>query len=213
MPLRTLDDLYLSMPWDSIDAVVFDVGGILIDMSPQDVLAHLFPDQQDKYPDLLRKMIRTPYWNMVDSGALSLEEAIDAMTGRDEALRPMIHAFMTRWPEFNFSVEEGVEAVHTCKEHGKKLYILSNYPDEHFAYNERKFPFLTLFDGIVVSAREHMLKPKPDIYRLLTQRYALSPSRVLFIDDTPANIEGAFAAGWQGFCMNQPGKLRTFLGS
>lgn len=211
MPRRMLDDLYEKMPWDLIDAVVFDVGGILIDMSPEEVLRGLLPGQETMYPELLRKIIRTPYWNMVDGGSLTLEEGIDAMVGRDEALREPIREFMTRWPEFNFAVEEGVKAARVCRGHGKKLYILSNYPDEHFAYNERTFDFLQMFDGKVISAREHMLKPKPDIYRLLADRYRLTPDRILFIDDTPANIEGAFAVGWQGFCMNHPGKLIDFL--
>ena len=208
---RTLDDLYEKMPWEQIDAVVFDVGGVLLDMSPREVLRALLPEEEARYEELLRKMIHTPYWNMLDGGEITLEEAIEAMTGRDTDLARSIRVFMTRWPEFNHPLPEGVEAVRTCKEHGKRVFVLSNYPHEHFARNERTYDFFGWFDGIVVSARERMLKPKPDIYRLLAQRYALVPGRTLFIDDTPANIEGAFAAGWQGLCLNRPGKLREFL--
>lgn len=42
--------------------------------------------------------------------------------------------------------------------------------------------------------------------------YHVEPSRTLFIDDTPANIEGAMYVGWQGFCFNRPGKLAAFVG-
>ena len=51
-----------------------------------------------------------------------------------------------------------------------------------------------------------------DIYEFLTNTYRVEPSRTLFIDDTPANIEGAMYVGWQGFCFNRPGKLAAFVG-
>ena len=56
-------------------------------------------------------------------------------------------------------VEEGAEAVRTCKAHQKKLYILSNYPEAHFMRNMKEYDFFSLFDGYVVSAMEHALKP------------------------------------------------------
>lgn len=211
MAMRLIDDLYPSMPWDSVDAVVFDVSGILLAMSPEESMAALFPGRETIYPELRRKMIATPYWNMLDAGSLTLDEAIEAMIGGDTALAEPIRAFMTRWPEFNHPIEEGVETARVCKAHGKKLYILSNYPDEHFAYNEAHFDFLRMFDGILISARERMLKPKPEIYARAAERFQLTPARTLFIDDTPANIEGAFAAGWHGLCVNRPGQLRRFF--
>lgn len=211
MTNRTIDDLYSHMPWDQIDAVVFDVGGILISMNPKKVLETLYPDDKPLHEKLLLKMIHTPYWNMLDSGALTLGEAIEAMTGRDSELKPYIQGFMTQWPAFNYEITEGVNALRECKRQGKKTFILSNYPDEHFVANERRFAFLQLFDGIVVSAREHIVKPKPAIYRLLIERYGLDASRTMFIDDTPANVESAMAEGWYGFCQNKPGKLASFI--
>ncbi len=211
MTNRMIDDLYNHMPWDQVDTVVFDVGGILISMDPEDILETLYPDAKPLYETLIRKMIRTPYWNMLDGGTLTLHEAIEAMVGKDKELQPYIHGFMTRWPEFNYTIAEGIEALVECKKQGKKTLILSNYPDEHFAANERRFDFLKLFDGMVISAREHLLKPKPAIYRLLIDRYGLDTSRTMFIDDTPANVEAAITEGWYGFCHNMPGKLASFI--
>lgn len=211
MPNRTLDDMYEKMPWDRIDSVVFDVGGVLIDLAPMEVFRQLLPGQEALYKELLYRTERSPYWIMLDDGALSQEEAVEAMTGRNEALRPLIRAFMAHWPEYTTPVAEGVEAARTCKAHGKKLYILSNFPDEQFAHVERLYDFFQLFDGKVVSARVRMLKPNPAIYRLLIDRYQLDPERTVFIDDMHANIEAALRAGWQGFCMNRPGRLRAFL--
>ena len=90
--------------------------------------------------------------------------------------------------------------------------MLSNYQKESFATVESRFDFFGLFEGKVVSAREGLLKPNADIYEFLTNTYRVEPSHTLFIDDTPANIEGAMYVGWQGFCFNRPGKLAAFVG-
>ena len=95
--------------------------------------------------------------------------------------------------------------------HGKRVFVLSNYQREAFDRVEREYPFFALFEGRVVSAREGMIKPNADIYECLTQRYGLDPARTLFIDDTAANIEAALHLGWQGFCLNAPGKLSAFI--
>ncbi len=208
---RLINDLYPTMPWDEIDAVVFDIGNVLVAMDEDQVLATMFPGDPLLQHRVQMRTTRVPYWNMLDGG-MPVEACITAMAGNEPDLIEPIRRFLTCWPDYRYVVEEGRQAVYTCKAHGKKLYILSNYTSEHFARNEQEYDFFSLFDGAVISAREHMLKPFRCIYDLLIERYQLNPSRTLFIDDTPANIAGAFAAGWHGFCMNEPGKLSAFLG-
>ncbi len=210
---RMIDTLYPSMPWEMIDAVVFDIGNVLVAMDEHDVVRQMFPDDGDLREKVLLHTLRSPYWHMLDGGALSMEECVEAMTEGDSSLLEPIRRFVTGWPDYRFVVEEGRNAVYACKEHGKKLYLLSNYPVEHYERNLREYDFFSLFDGAVISARVHLLKPRFDIYRLLTESYHLTPERTLFIDDSPANIEAALMLGWQGFCLNRPGKLQQFLGS
>ena len=160
----------------------------------------------------MEKIIKSPYWNMMDRGTLTVQQAIGHMTGRDRSLEPMIRRFMENWLDFTRPIEEGVQAVKSCLTHGKRVFVLSNYQKESFATVESRFDFFGLFEGKVVSAREGLLKPNADIYEFLTNTYRVEPSRTLFIDDTPANIEGAMYVGWQGFCFNRPGKLAAFVG-
>lgn len=109
------------------------------------------------------------------------------------------------------TIPEGLDTLASVKEHGKKVFILSNYGDDSFARVEEKYAFLNEVDGKIVSSREGLVKPDPQIYRLLTDRYGLDPSRTLFIDDAPANIEMALCCGWQGICYNEAGKLYRFF--
>ena len=63
-----------------------------------------------------------------------------------------------------------------------------------------RFPFFEYFDGGVVSAREHIIKPMPAIYRLLCRRYGFSPEEALFIDDSEVNTEAARKEGFSVWC-------------
>ena len=81
---------------------------------------------------------------------------------------------------------------------GKRLFALTNYPEPSFTNACRAFPYLTeCLEGAVVSSREKLVKPEPDIFHFLTRKYGLIPSRTLFIDDTAANTDAAAREGFR----------------
>lgn len=206
-----IDECYDHMPWDALDAIVFDVGDVLLHYSPEAELEHFFPGDHEKHEYLLRKIIHTPYWNMLDRGTLTLDEAIVAMAGRDMDLKKDIRTMLENFPCFNTVVEEGVCTLKASFARRKRVFVLSNYQDKAFDRVEAQYDFFDLFEAKIVSAKVKMIKPNPEIYDYVIKTYELDPSRTLFIDDTPANIEGAMHMGWQGFCLNRPGKLSDFL--
>lgn len=207
----TLDDQFASIPWDALDAIVFDVGNVLVTFSPEKILQEFFPDDAALRALLLDRIFRSPYWIMLDRGSITLEEAVRAMTGSRPELEPAIRRVIESRLDLKEPIPEGVAALRLCKKMGKKVIVLSNYQDEAFEQVCRKYDFFQLFDGFVVSARLKLLKPCPAIYRKLTDTFGLEPARTLFIDDTPANVEGAMNEGWQGLCFNKPGKLSSFI--
>ena len=205
-----IDDKYETMPWDEIDAVVFDVGNVLLTFKPAELLSRLVPDRPDLHEELSVRIFRSPYWCMRDRGSATAEEVIAAMSKTAPELEPYIRRVMLGWRDLP-AVSEGVEILKVCKARGKKLYALTNYADEEFAYACQQHAFFSLFDDYVVSGREHLVKPEHEIYEQLTGRFELDPARTLFIDDNIANIEGALHCGWQCICYNREGKLREFF--
>lgn len=208
---RMIDERYARMPWDEVDTVVFDVGDVLLHYAPEAELETFFPGEEEKQRRLLKKIIKTPYWIMLDRGTITMDEAIAAMTGRDEDLAGAIRLVMENFFSFVTVVEEGVRALEACHARGKRTLVLSNYRDKAFTRVEKEYPFFDLFEAKIVSARVHMLKPNPEIYAYAVKTYRLDPARTLFIDDTPANVEGAMHMGWQGLCFNEAGKLDRFM--
>lgn len=205
-----IDDQYDRMPWDKIDTVVFDVGNVLLSWKAQELLDRIVPERPDLHAELAERVFRSPYWSMRDRGSATVEEVIGAMSLRAPELEPYIRRIMKEWIDLP-AMPEGVETLKICKEHGMELYALTNYADGEFAYACEQHNFFSLFDGLLVSGREHTVKPGLDIYRLLINRFGLNPERTLFIDDSVLNIEAALVSGLQALLYNRDGKLREFF--
>lgn len=211
MLLLTIDDKYTTMPWDEIDAVVFDVGRVLLDFQPETILKRYLPDCPALHPVLLKRMFQSPYWVMQDHGVITRDECVQAMSGGNEAIQSPIRTVLDQWIEMEDVIGEGVAAMKLCRAMGKKVYILSNYDDFAFAHIEKKYDFIREADERFVSSRLHMMKPDQRLYRHVQEATGHAPERMLFIDDAPANVMGAMLCGWQGLCFNEAGKLSRFF--
>ena len=203
---------YDTMPWHKVDAVVFDIGNILIRFAPDDFLEKLFPGDEETQREMLERVFHGPYWPMFDRGTMTYEEAADKLAaqfgGRQEAY---MHA-LTGWIELKTPIEEGWRAVSRCRRAGKKLYLLSNYPERGYKRLREKFADrFDVFDGGVISCLCHHLKPEEEIYSQLVEDCAMDKSRTLFIDDTLCNIEGAVKFGIHGFHMHEKGMMDRFF--
>jgi FMN phosphatase YigB (HAD superfamily) len=88
------------------------------------------------------------------------------------------------------------------KKKGYNLYILYNMT-RHFMANDYKFhEGFKYFDGIVYSAPIKMLKPNPEIYEFILNKYSLNPKECLFVDDLKENLAGAARFGIKTFLFN-----------
>ena len=102
---------------------------------------------------------------------------------------------LDRWLPILTPIESSVELVRLFKEKGLGLYVISNFHRAAFDYIWSRYPWLRLFDGMVISCETQTLKPEPAIYQTLLEKYSLNPAECLFIDDSPANVEGARQMG------------------
>lgn len=73
--------------------------------------------------------------------------------------------------------------------------LLSNFMDELPDVISVRHPMADAFDLVVCSAFEGMMKPTAAIYERTLARLGRQPAEAVFIDDAPANIEGARQVG------------------
>src|SRR6201989_2242051 len=78
---------------------------------------------------------------------------------------------------------------------GVPLFALTNWSQELFPQALERFDFLALFDDIVVSGAEGIVKPDPAVFEVLRRRMGRPLGECVFIDDSAANVAAAAEAG------------------
>lgn len=191
-------------------AVVFDVGGVLIDWDPRYLYRQLLPDEEAVERFLAE--VCTPEWNREQDRGRSWDEAVAQLSGRFPTHAPLIAAYRTRWLEMvSGEVAETVALLAALHEQQVPLYALTNFSTEKFAEIRARFGFFDWFRGIVVSGQEQLIKPDPRLYRVLLERYSLDPVRTVFVDDRGDNIAAARSLGMTGLHFTDPTGLRAGL--
>ena len=181
-----------------IDTIVFDMGQVLIHWQPLALIAHM--DLTEKQKELLvTELFQSVEWVQSDHGTIALEQIVTQVCRRlPEDLHPAVEELVLGWWRRPLVPMEGMaELIRELKEKGYKIYLLSNASVDLRKYFHR-IPGSEYFDGLMVSAEERLLKPQHEIYHTLYSRFRLEPGRCLFMDDSPAHIEGALCTGMEG---------------
>lgn len=179
----------------SIDTIIFDLGGVLIDWNPRYLYRKILKDEAEV--DWFLNNICTSDWNDQQDAGRSFEEATLDLIVKHPEWEEAISAWYGRWQEtIRGPIDETVEILRAIRESKKyRLYALTNWSAETFPWAYKTFDFLHWFEGIVVSGQENTRKPFPEFYQILFTRYNIDPSKALFIDDNVKNTEGAAAVG------------------
>jgi 2-haloacid dehalogenase len=194
----------------AISAVVFDLGGVLIDWDPRYLYRTLF-DNEAEMEDFLAT-VTTPDWNRAQDAGRSWAEAVEELAQRHPERRELIEAYWNRWHEtLGDAIGPTVEVLDELREAGVRLYALTNWSGETFPVARPRFPFLEWFEGIVVSGDERLIKPDPRIFAVLLERYGLEPATTLFIDDHADNVDAAEAQGMTAIRFVDAATLRADL--
>jgi len=199
------------MPASPPHAVIFDLGGVLIDWDPRYLYRRLFNGDEVAMEHFLANVC-TPDWNRQQDAGRPFAEAEAEAAARHPDKLDLIQAWARNFHEMIPRAIDGTVAIlDELRQRGVPLYALTNWSAETFAPQQARFEFLAWFDGIVVSGREKLIKPDPRIFLLLLDRYAIDPKRAVFIDDVPANAAAAAALGMRGIHFTGPDALRREL--
>jgi FMN phosphatase YigB (HAD superfamily) len=183
---------------NKIKNVVFDMGGVLMDWDPSGIARSFAANEKDA--QLLQDAVfGSPYWGLLDAGAVS-EEAVAWCAKR--ALPERLHAaaedMVWHWYDRRGWFADTGALVRRLANEGFGIYLLTNAGPAFPRYRDR-IPAIELFDGVLVSCEEHLVKPDFAIYRLLCERFRLDPACCLFIDDMQVNVDAARHVGMRGY--------------
>lgn len=191
-------------------AAIFDFGGVLIDWDPRHLYRKLIGDEEAM--ERFLATVCTHEWQARQNSGGSWSEAVAALAKRHPEQRSLIEAYWRRWPETMGGALDGTVALlRQLRERGVRLYGLTNWSAETFPHARERFDFLGWFDGIVVSGEVGMVKPAPEIFHHLFERFGVERSDAVFIDDHPPNVEAARSLGLDSHHFRTPELLRDYL--
>lgn len=194
----------------AITAVIFDLGGVLLDWDPRYLYRKLFDDEQRMEHFLSH--VCTMEWHEANDLGVPFEITCARLAAEHPEHAEHIWAWGQRTEEMVGGPIEGTVAIlRELKDRGVPVYALTNMETTTYPLRRERYDFLRWFDGTVVSSAEGIVKPDERIFRLLLERYGLDAASTLMIDDNPRNVAAAQAVGMPTVLFESAEALRRVL--
>lgn len=193
-------------------AVVFDLGGVLIDWDPRHLYRRLFDGDTAAMERFLGEVC-TAEWNLRQDAGRPWAEAIRELTARFPDQRDLIAAYRERWDEMLGGPFDDTVAIlaDLRRRPGLRLFALSNWSSDTFAIARPRFPFLDWFEAVVISGDLGIAKPDPAIFHHLLERHDLEARSTIYIDDLEVNVDAAARLGLRALKYDDAMALRRQL--
>lgn len=192
-------------------AVIFDLGGVLIDWNPRYLYGPLFGTDVGAMEDFLARVC-PPEWNRQLDAGVPFAEAVAQRQREFPEHAELIALWKDGWAQMlRDAIPETVEILAELRRRGHRLVALTNWSAETFPVARSRFAFLGWFEDIVVSGEERMVKPDPRIFRLALERNRLDAGDTVFIDDLMPNVVAAAALGLDAVHFRGADALREAL--
>lgn len=192
-----------------IKNIIFDFGGVLIDWNPRYFYKDVFSDTKEM--EYFLSDVWSPQWNMKHDAGFSFSEITHELQELYPKYRNEIEMYQHNWEVMiKGEISENTKLLNPLKSK-YRLFGLTNWSVEAFPIIYHKYEFFKVFEGIVVSGEEKVVKPGKEIYQLLMNRYGLLANESLFIDDSLKNIETANELGFSTIHINGTQSLKEQL--
>ena len=181
-----------------IKNIVFDIGNVLIHFDWDGFLRRNGADEED-VAVVGKQAIHSPLWRTLDENIVPFDTVRTQLMEAVGEKRAHWIQMMLEWYEgMCITAPYSLPWLNALRARGYKLYVLSNFSEHGFQRAAKRLPFLNYLDGYLISYEVKLMKPSPDIYMALCQKYNLNPEECLMIDDLKENVEGARSCGFSG---------------
>ncbi len=177
--------------------VVFDVGNVLVHFRYKEYMRDLgfSEDVVELFSD---KVVNSAHWSRLDEGVADEDEAEEFFRGEVPGYEKELAEFWKHLEDIAREYDYSEKLMIDLKAKGYKVYLLSNYPDKLSDMHWSKFKFLKQMDGYIISSKVKLIKPTPEIYKLLESKFGIKLSESIFVDDRQINVDAAEKLGMKG---------------
>jgi len=177
--------------------ILFDMGNVLIRFDRDYFITRLGVAEEDRQL-LMREVFQSVEWVQMDRGSIVEAEAVERICRRlPRRLHDAAEKLVAMWDRPILPIEGMYELVKELKNAGYGIYLLSNASLRQHEYWPR-VPASVFFDDTIISADEELMKPGAEYYLRALSRLGLKADECFFVDDMPANVEGALFCGIPG---------------
>ncbi|MCQ2523720.1 MAG: HAD family phosphatase [Lachnospiraceae bacterium] len=193
-----------------IKNIIFDFGNVLVEYNIKEFMV-----KKGMSPDMIKRLLKAsimgPFWDEFDRGVLTEDEAFEGFLSIDPEIGEELHTVFDNIHGMLTKRDFATDWIKDLKQTGYNVYYLSNYSKKAFEECADSVDFIEYMDGGIMSHQVLMIKPDPNIYKLLLNRYNLKPEECLFVDDTPQNVEVAQTLGMKGIVYTNKEDVDSYI--
>lgn len=180
-----------------VEALLLDLGNVVMEIDFRRTLLHWADRAAVDADDLHRRWAEDEAYRAHERGELSFAAYTQAL-GRQLGITLPPDDWEAGWNEVFIGPYQRVQQSLTVLSGRLPLYGFTNTnPTHERAWRTRYADALTHFDDIFVSSTIGLRKPEQAAFRWVADAMEMPPERILFLDDSRENVEGAAAAGFQ----------------
>jgi epoxide hydrolase-like predicted phosphatase len=177
-------------------AAIFDWGGVLmrtLDYNPRHVWDHHLGLPSGAVESIV---FGVPAWEQAQLGTITPEAYWEAVGESLELDSEALAALREDFYSGDRLDEDLIELIVALREREVLIGLLSNNTLDLYDVIAA-FELEQLFDAVLISAGVGLMKPDPMAYEVLLGQLGVAPHQAIFVDDFPANVEGARAVGME----------------
>lgn len=201
-----------------IDAVIFDLGGVLLNLDYQITINAFTELGLENVDHLFSQKKQFGFFDEFETGKINASEfrkelrALASETLTDSQIDAAWNAMLLDFPPNRFDFLKSISVK-------KRIFLLSNTNEIHMSWFKRyvnqlfgEDVFFDLFEVAYLSNEMSMRKPNVDIFDFVVNENKLNPERTLFIDDSPQHLDGAKLASLQTHWLQPNEEIVRLLG-
>lgn len=179
-------------------AVVFDVGGVIVQWQPLQLMREHLPSvaADEAYAQVFQSWAPGADWLAFDRGAVEPEALVDRIARRTGYPHAAIESLVGAIGAHLKPMPDSVALLARVRAAGHALGLLSNMPRPYADHLESTHDCFGWFDHRAWSGRLGLVKPDRAFFDHVLEQLAVAPSQAVFIDDHIGHVEAARRYGW-----------------
>ena len=166
---------------------LFDLGGVFFDWHPSHFYKSIFSSEKEM--NYFLTYICNDEWNIKQDAGNLIKDAESELIQKFPKYNKEIKMYYLNHRKMIRGIyQRSIDKLIELKSLNYLCYVLSNWSAETFMGMKDDYPFLNIFDDLLISGENNMKKPDIEIYQLAISRFKLIPEKTVFIDDKLENI-------------------------